>query len=587
MCSTISRIADFLLDMVVVSIILIVFDANTKCASPGYVYRKTSPVLHHIHISHSSQTSGIQSTSNPRKEVAMTRKLVIFVALALLSVPALAHVDTAWVRYYDGTASDNDIAGYITVDGSNYVCITGYSIGSGTEKDYLTIMYDPDGDTVWVRRYDGPTSEEDSPRTIAVDGSGCVYVTGTADGWGTDSTSLTTIKYNADGSTAWVDRYNPAGNHWNHGWGLAIDDSGNVYATGESDGSHLRQWKGDIITIKYDADGDTVWSRRWQWHMGDERGHRVAVDDSGNVYVSGFTGAAETGVNDYVTIKYYPNGDTAWLRRYNGPASNSETPSAMALDDSGNVYVTGQGDATEAETGDYCTIKYLSDGDTAWVRNYNGPGDGFDSAEDMAVDDSGYVYVTGCSYGGSSYGNDYATIKYDSAGDTVWVRRYNGSSSGDDRAYGIVVDEGYNVYVTGYSYDGTSDNDCVTIRYNPDGTTAWVERFGRPGDDDDRALAIALKDSNDIYVTGQSWGGSSDFDYITISYVQFLCGDANGDGVVNGTDITFLTNYLYRQGPPPDPIQAGDCNMDGIVDVGDMVYLVDYLYHEGPEPCAE
>lgn len=515
----------------------------------------------------------------------MTRKLVIFVALALLSVPALAHVDTAWVRYYDGTASDKDVAGYIAVDDSNYVCVTGYS--TGTLEDYLTIRYDPDGDTVWTRRYDGPASpatRDDLPHGIAVDGSGCVYVSGSTDGWYGDSSSLTTIKYNADGSTAWQHRYNPPGNDFDHGYGMTIDDSGYVYATGESDGQHLQHFMGDFITIKYDADGDTVWTRRWD--VCDEAGFHVAVDDGGNVYVSGSTCCAET-AGDYVTIKYYPDGKTAWLRRYNGPASDADAPRAMALDDSGNVYVTGHDDVTEVETGNYCTIKYLADGDTAWVRNYNGPGDGRDIAEDIAVDDSGFVYVTGCSYGGSSYGNDYATIKYDSAGDTVWVRRYNGSSNGDDRAYGIVVDEGYNVYVTGYSYDSTSDNDCVTIRYNPDGTTAWVERFGRPGDNDDRALAIALKDSNDIYVTGQSWGGSSDFDYITINYVQFLCGDANGNGVVDVGDITYLRNYLYRQGPPPDPIQAGDCNMDGVVDVADITYLVNYLYRLGPEPCAE
>ncbi|UCB53017.1 MAG: SBBP repeat-containing protein [Candidatus Zixiibacteriota bacterium] len=514
----------------------------------------------------------------------MAKKLIFFVVMAVLAAPAFAHVDTAWVRYYDGTGGDEDIAKDIAVDDSNYVYVTGWSTGSGgAEEDYLTIKYDEDGATVWTERYDGPLGDEDCARVIAVDDSFYVYVSGRSYRL-FENTDFTTIKYYPGGGTVWLRRYNGPNDGFDDAYDMTVDDSGYVYVTGESQ-ADSGEMPGDWATVKYYPDGDTRWTKRWDDY--DDRAFAVGVDDSGYVCVAGGSYRAET-QSDIIIIRYDPNGDTVWLREYDGSASASDVPAygGIAVDGSGSICVTGQCNAAVGD-GDYVTMMYSTSGSCSWVSTYDGPGNGEDAAKDVAVDDSGYVYVTGFSYGGSSTGKDYATIKYDSNGDTVWLRRYNGSANGDDVATGIVVDEGYNVYVTGYSYGGKMNNDCATIRYNQDGSVGWVERYGKSGNIDERALAIALKDSNDVYVTGQSWGGASDFDYVTINYVQFLCGDANGDGVVDAGDIVYLINYLYRQGPPPDPIQAGDCNMDGEVDAGDIVCLQNYLYYQGPEPCSE
>ena len=64
------------------------------------------------------------------------------------------------------------------------------------------------------------------------------------------------------------------------------------------------------------------------------------------------------------------------------------------------------------------------------------------------------------------------------------------------------------------------------------------------------------------------------------------CGDANGDGVIDVGDVVYLINYLYKNGPAPNPVLIGDANCDGIVDVGDVVYLINYLFKNGPEPCC-
>ena len=88
--------------------------------------------------------------------------------------------------------------------------------------------------------------------------------------------------------------------------------------------------------------------------------------------------------------------------------------------------------------------------DTAWVRTYDGLANNYDVANAIAVDDSGNIYVTGYSIGSDSY-YDYATIKYNSYGNVIWVRRYNGPGNDYDYANALVVDGSGNVYVTGYS----------------------------------------------------------------------------------------------------------------------------------------
>jgi hypothetical protein len=461
----------------------------------------------------------------------MTKKLFILVILLLCSISASAQsVDTAWVRRYNGPGNDYDWAWAIAVDGSGNVYVTGGRVGSGTDYDFATIKYYPDGDTAWVRRYNGP------------------------------------------------------GNSLDQAYAIAVDDSGNVYVTGYSFGSGTY---GDYATIKYYPEGDTAWVRRYNGpdNSGDQA-RAIAVDGSGNVYVTGPSYGSVTNY-DYATIKYFPNGDTAWVRRYNRPWNGYDWAEAIAVDGSGNVYVTGYSSSGSRAGYDYTTIKYYPDGDTAWMRRYDG-GTDHDWAYAIAVDGSGNVYVTGASWGwwGSGISRDYATVKYYPDGDTAWVRRYNGPDNLDDYAYAIAVDDSSNVYVTGESPGSGTGDDYTTIKYYPNGDTAWLRRYDGPGTVWDGALAIAVDGSGNVYVTGKSWGSGTYYDYATIKYVQFLCGDVNKDGVVNSADVVYLINYLFIGGPAPVPIQTGDVNRDGVVNSADVVYLINYLFIGGPPPCS-
>jgi hypothetical protein len=184
--------------------------------------------------------------------------------------------------------------------------------------------------------------------------------------------------------------------------------------------------------------------------------------------------------HEYATIKYYPNGDTAWVRRYDGPGHHFDRAYDIAVDSSGNIYVTGQSAQSphpEFIT-DYATIKYYPNGDTAWVRRYHGQGDSIDVATAIGVDTCGNTYVTGYSWSGTDY--DYATVKYDSSGNEVWVDRYNGPGNGDDKAPAIAVYGCDDVYVTGISYGGSETNyDYATIKYDQYGNDVKDETGDR------------------------------------------------------------------------------------------------------------
>jgi len=401
-----------------------------------------------------------------------------------------------WVARYNGPGNGWDKPNSIAVDNSGNVYVTGASRGSGINFDYATVKYDSLvsysllyslkkidyatlkydslGNELWVARYDGPGNEEDKAYSLALDNSGNVYVTGGSKGsalLGTDF-DYATVKYDSLGSQLWVARYDGPGNEEDKAYSLALDNSGNVYVTGGSKGSALLGANMDYATIKYDSRGNQLWVVRYNGPgNGWDRAYSLALDNSGNVYVTGGSeGSALLGANmDYATIKYDSLGNELWVARYNGPGNGWDGASSLALDNSGNVYVTGESRGSGINF-DYATVKYDSLGNQLWAVRYNGPGIiSLDRANSLALDNSGNVYVTGCSQRFLSKNSDYATVKYDSLGSQLWVARYNAPGNGWDRAYSIAVDNSGNVYVTGESTSSGSNPDYATIKYGPDG----------------------------------------------------------------------------------------------------------------------
>lgn len=381
--------------------------------------------------------------------------------------------DTVWVRNFASPGSPNERASSIVIGPSGNIYITGYTMSSSA-GDYLTIKYKSDGDTVWTRRYNGTGDSYDFAHWVAVDDQENVYVTGYSRGLSYQY-DIATVKYDSSGTQLWVARFDGSGNYNDKGHKVIADNSGYVYVTGyinpNSSGTLY-----DYVTIKYDAvTGDTMWARTYNGPVDSfDIARDIEVDASGNVYVTGSSRGSGT-LSDIVTIKYDSSGFQEWVARYNNPdTSGSDGGYGIKVDGAGNIYVTGQSQGLGTGT-DIVTIKYSPDSIRQWVVRYNGPASDYDTPSNevggkcMAIDQSANIYITGCSRGATSM-YDYVTLMYDSAGVEQWVAGYNCCDS-VDYSLAIAVDTS-GIYVVGRSIGLGTYYDMATVKYR---TTVGVE----------------------------------------------------------------------------------------------------------------
>jgi len=452
----------------------------------------------------------------------MVLALLLTALCSLFPTLLFGQVDTAWVRRYNGPANGSDYAYAIAVDNLKNVYVTGASQGSGAGyiNDYATVKYDSLGTEQWVARYNGSSTRNwpDEARAIAVDANG-VYVTGYISYYILeDSCDYCTMKYDKQtGDTLWLRKYNGPANKCDQAYAIGLDSGGNVYVTGKSKSSGNDF---DFLTVKYNPTGVEQWTARYNNPSGNgwDMAYALAVDNSGNVYVTGQSYDLTT-YYDCVTIKYNSSGIQQWVQRYSYEGNNSDEGNAITVDNTGNVYIACRSISTTTSW-DYATIKYNTTGTQQWVARYNGIANYDDQPTGISLDNLGNIYVTGKSGIGSFYYR-FATVKYTSNGTQDWVRTYIGSANLTAWANAVVIDNQNNIYVTGLDYASDTSAEYVTIKYLLNGTEEWITRYSAGvNHGDDWATAICVDEDNYIYVTGYSEGMNGDFDYLTIKYVQ-------------------------------------------------------------------
>jgi hypothetical protein len=460
-------------------------------------------------------------------------------------------VNRGWARTWGGSSADY---GYgVAVDGTGNAYVTGCFNGTvdfdpaaaGVDNhtsnglyDVFLSKFDSSGNFLWARTWGG--IEWDEGLGVAVDSSGSVYVTGvfyyTVDfdpGSGVDNHACNgwydvfLTKFDSLGNFKWAKTW--GGIYWDIGYGVSVDGSGNVYVTGVFYGSvdfdpgpgednHTSNGGCDVFLSKLDSSGNFLWARTWGGSSGQNYGNGVAVDVSGNAYVTGyFYGTVDfdpgpgvdnhtsNGWGDVFLSKFDSSGNFQWAKTWGG--IDYDDFGYVAVDGSGNAYVTGYFwgtvDFDPAAAGvdnhtsngawDIFLSKFDSSGNFLWAKTWGGID--YDYGYGVAVDGSGNVYVTGSFQSTvdfdpdpgvdnhtSNGGSDVFLSKFDSSGNFKWAKTWGWNS--DDYGYDAAVDGSGTAYVTGY-FSGTvdfdpgsgvdnhvsnGDADAFLVKFLPDGS---------------------------------------------------------------------------------------------------------------------
>jgi uncharacterized delta-60 repeat protein len=464
-----------------------------------------------------------------------TKHLLLAVGLAFVvatEVQAQTAVQ-AWVQRYSAPANSTYSGQKLAVDSAGNVIVagTGYD---GVANNWLVIKYTGAGSGLWTNRYLGPTNSSASASALAVDGSGNVFVTGSSQG------TSTIIKYSSAGVPLLTNRDNgPASSS---ATALAVDGSGNVIVTGSGSSG-----PNNYVTIKYSNAGVPLWTNRYDGTLASfdfDAAVAVAVDGSGNVFVTGYSDHGGGSTANIATVAYSGAGVPLWTNLYQHSEFSYDTAAGLAVDGSGNVFVAV---ASSDDLARYITIKYSGSGVPLWTNNYDGTG-GINVSAGVVVDGGGNAIVTGYSTGLGDY--DYATIKYSSAGVGLWTNRYNGPGTSYDIAAALVVDGSGNVFVTGYTDHNDGTADFATAAYSSSGAALWANVYHGPVFSYDTASAVGVDTNGNVFVTGSSAGSFATLNYSgagvpvwTNRYSDELgnARDEAGAVIVDGSGNVFVT----------------------------------------------
>ncbi len=366
-----------------------------------------------------------------------------------------------------------------------------------------------------------------------------------------DTADIFLTKYDANGNILWAK--SAKGRDIDRIYSVAVDASGNIYVAGYFE-SHTIIFGSDTLTnanivygsldiflVKYNANGNVLWAKS-VGGQGDEEATSVAVDASGNAYVTGifdsstltFGSYTLTNVsmseNDIFLAKFDVNGNVLWAKSAGGTYPANASANSVAVDVSGNAYITGSfqsstiifGSDTLTSAGyvDLFLAKYNTNGNMLWAKRAGGIYN--DVGVSVAADASGNIYVTGnfqsptitfdsdtlTSLGG--YGYDTYLAKYDTYGNVLWAKSAGGTS--DDAVTSIAVNASGNAYITGWFESSTitfgsniltntnSFDDIFYVKYDASGNVIWATKFGSTGDD--MAYSIAMDVSGNACLVG-------------------------------------------------------------------------------------
>lgn len=352
----------------------------------------------------------------------------------------------------------------------------------------------------------------------------------------------------------------PSGSGLESGYGIAVDASGQAYVTGSTPSGDFPTTAGvfsennnqshDLFVTKLNSDGSGLVYSTFLGGSNFDRGNGIAVDGSGNAYLTGLTRSNDFPATSGSLIQAYQGSDDAFVCKLSSDGSQLlystflgstgyESGRGIAVSAEGSVFVTGEtsssgfpttsGSFEETHAGgglDAFVCKINSDGSTLEYGGFLG-GSSSDIGWGITVDGAGNAYVVGevwssnfpttlgsfeTNYNGSG---DAFVCKINPSGSALIYSGFQGGS-GTDKGYGIAVDENGNAYITGETASSTfpttmgvfdetynGAQDIFLTKVNSDGSTLVFSTF-YGGSQSDKGFAIALDQTGNAYITGET-----------------------------------------------------------------------------------
>lgn len=435
--------------------------------------------------------------------------LIAFIVFCANNSFAQTMLNEEWTAYSE--LSDTIDRAQSIIDNNGNIIFVGNILVAGQQANLITTKLDKNGNIIWQQQFNGTSNGNDYGTAITIDGNGYIYVAGSTYANATNDQDFVSIKYDASGNLMWAKQYNGTGNGFDEPTAITVDNSGNLFVTGQSKGQSSLH---DYVTVKYNWYGIEQWAKRYDFANLDDIPNAIVADNLGGVLVTGSSKSSTTNA-DYTIIKYDISGNQTAILRHSLATAGLDKTTSMKKDYSGNIYITG-GEYINGSYLDIKTIKLNSNLAVQWVQTYDG--EGFDDlANSIDLDDNGYVYVSG--YTTKANGaKEILLLKYQSSGTQVWARKQSApDGSNIAEAKRIAVDLNGNVYLTGEINTGVNKN-SITIKYDTAGNKKWEKLFNRTGNESIKPIDI--KQIHDtVYVTAKSKQGTQN-KFVTVKYKE-------------------------------------------------------------------
>ncbi len=455
------------------------------------------------------------------------RSVCVLAVLLLCAIQTNAQVLREWVQVYSRVGAVDDGAARVGIDrNGKIICVTHPNnplISYSWDIDIL--KFEPNGSLSWARTFAGPQNYGDVFQSWAIDNANNIIIGGVTDmPCGPCQTIPFIIKYNTNGDSLWSKRFVPL-NYHGHSPAVLTDASDNILY-GAFWGPNTPGI--DTYVKKFSPSGTELQNIQWVVPGQREDLMNLKVDASGNMIISG--GYNLSTATDIFVRKYNSSGTALWTTYFNGTQNKSDFvwPDCMDLDAAGNIYLLGETNNNDnwnpGGNVDVVLLKYNSSGTLQWSRIFGGSAGAIDIPAGIKVDNEGNI-IFGMSLKNTTTSYDAYFMKYDPAGDSIWSRSFNSPLNTDDIiTYYLapVIDKYGSSYFTGnYRAAANTGTDGICWKYSKTGVLEWQQTYnGTSPDSSDSFGVLAIDSNNTIYCIGNEYNIGTGSDMILVKYLQ-------------------------------------------------------------------